>query len=159
MTSLPRTALLGLVLIATTAVPAFADVTAFLGFSPTPKNHSVRGAAFGIGLLVVGFEGEYAQSSERPLDKIPGLKTYQASAMVQTPTPKAQLYAIAGGGLYRESVGTTTDSNLVTSIGGGVKANFIGPLRLRIDYRVMRLRGKTTDPTVQRFYAGLNLKF
>ena len=35
----------------------------------------------------------------------------------------------------------------------------LGPLRARLDYRIFNLRGEPLHPTVQRFYAGLNLKF
>jgi hypothetical protein len=35
----------------------------------------------------------------------------------------------------------------------------IGPLRLRLDYRVFTLQGSPLHPKPQRFYAGINLKF
>jgi hypothetical protein len=46
------------------------------------------------------------------------------------------------------------------NVGGGVKMNLAGPLRLRLDYRVFTLRGSDVRHSKpQRFYAGLNLKF
>jgi len=33
--------------------PAAADITAFIGVTPTPDNRAVRGAALGFGLLVI----------------------------------------------------------------------------------------------------------
>ncbi len=50
--------------LAATAAPARADITAFIGLSPTPDNHSVKGFSVGVGLLIVGFEFEYANLSE-----------------------------------------------------------------------------------------------
>jgi len=44
-------------------------------------------------------------------------------------------------------------------VGGGVKMSLIGPLRLRLDYRVFTLRGSPLYEKPQRFYAGVNLKF
>ena len=38
---------------------AFADLTAFLGVTPTPNSRPARGFAVGMGLLIVGFEFEH----------------------------------------------------------------------------------------------------
>jgi hypothetical protein len=40
-----------------------------------------------------------------------------------------------------------------------VKINLAGPLRLRVDYRVFNLHGSPRHTPVQRWYAGVNLKF
>ena len=48
------------------ATPAFADITAFIGANTTPSNRQVRGLAVGIGLLVVGFEFELANTTDDP---------------------------------------------------------------------------------------------
>ena len=45
------------------------------------------------------------------------------------------------------------------NVGGGVKVNLAGPLRLRFDYRVFTLQGTPRHAKPQRFYAGVNLKF
>ena len=71
--------------LAATAVPARADITAFLGLSPTPDNHSVKGFGVGVGLLIVGFEFEYSNLSEDTFEQLPGLKTYAGNVLVQTP--------------------------------------------------------------------------
>src|SRR5262245_47115522 len=55
---------------------ASADITAFLGVTPTPDNRSVRGLAFGAGILFLGFEFEYANAGEDEDDLLPGLKTW-----------------------------------------------------------------------------------
>lgn len=137
---------------------AHADATAFWGFSPTPTNRGAKGFAIGMSLLVVGFEVEYANTSEDKLGTAPGLKTGMLNGIVQTPT-KTQLYLTAGGGLFRERTGQQTETSVGTNVGGGIKIGLAGPIRLRLDYRVFNLRGTPLYSTPQRFYAGVNLSF
>jgi hypothetical protein len=140
---------------------AAADITAFLGINPTPVNRVVRGASVGMGLLIVGFEFEYAHTGEDLLESAPSLHTFMFNGLVQTPFPIAglQFYGTVGGGVYRERLDELSETNLGTNIGGGVKMSLVGPLRLRLDYRVFALRGSPLHSNPQRFYAGLNLKF
>lgn len=159
-----RKPVLLLTLVAVLAVPsrAFADVTAFLGVNPTPANRPLTGVSAGMGLLIVGFEFEYARTREDPDQLAPALRTYMFNGLVQTPIPIGgmQFYATAGGGLYRETLLEVTETNVGMNVGGGVKMNLAGPLRLRFDYRVFTLRGTDVRHSrPQRFYAGLNLKF
>lgn len=151
--------LFALILVASAPSPAQADVTGFIGTSRNPQSHLVKGAAFGIGLLVVGFEIEGASHSEGTLTKVHGLKTGMANVLVQTPTGSTQVYGTAGAGLYQETLGTASETNLATNIGGGLKIGLSGPLRLRLDFRVIHLMGTPRYATVQRFYAGVNVKF
>lgn len=161
--------LLALLLIAAAPRPARADITGFLGAVRRPgtgptSDHtmkSVTGASFGMGLIIVGFEVEGAITPEDTVNKVAGLKTGMANVMVQTPTSGVQLYATTGAGFFHETLGTVADTNLATNIGGGLKLALAGPLRLRLDYRIIHMngRGDPTTSTVQRFYAGLNLKF
>ena len=159
MNRVPLVALLLLALL----IPsnARADITAFLGVNPTPVNRPVKGVAAGIGLLIVGFEFEYASTSDDLLQAAPRLRTYMGNGLVQTPFPIAgmQFYATAGGGVYRETLLEETETHVGINVGGGVKMTLVGPLRLRLDYRVFTLRGEPRHPKPQRFYAGLNLKF
>jgi opacity protein-like surface antigen len=139
--------------------PAFADATVFLGFLNKPEARMARGFAAGIGLLVVGFEFEYANAVEDAAKGHPSLQTGMGNMLVQTPFSRLQLYATAGGGVYRERLGERQETNVGVNFGGGVKFGLLGPLRARLDYRVFNLRGEPVHPTVQRFYGGLNLKF
>ncbi len=140
---------------------AFADATAFLGVNPTPANRPVRGFAGGIGLIIVGFEFEYANTSEDLQRAAPGLRSFMFNGLVQTPVPIGglQFYGTAGGGAYRETLNEESETNVGINVGGGVKMSLIGPLRLRLDYRIFTLRGAPRHARPQRFYAGLNLKF
>jgi hypothetical protein len=140
------------------ASPARADITAFIGLSPTPENHGVRGFAAGVSLLVLGFEFEYANVSEDELEQLAGLRTYSGNVLVQTPT-STQLYATIGGGGYQESLGPFQETHAAVNVGGGVKFSLLGPLRVRADYRIFQLRGSPLHTTYQRFYVGANLAF
>ena len=139
--------------------PAFADATVFLGKLNKPDQHLTRGFAGGIGLLVVAFEFEYANSPEDLVKARPSLQTGMGNVLVQTPFSSVQLYGTVGGGVYRERLGSDQETNVGVNVGGGVKFAVMGPVRVRLDYRIFNLRGEPLHPTVQRFYAGLNLKF
>jgi opacity protein-like surface antigen len=140
---------------------AAADVTAFLGVNPTPTNRTARGFAVGMGLVVVGFEFEYARTGEDLDELSPELRTFMFNGLVQTPFPIAglQFYGTAGGGVYRETLDEDSETSVGVNVGGGVKMSLIGPLQLRLDYRVFTLRGDAHHSRPHRFYAGLNLKF
>jgi len=159
--SLARVLTLALLVLAASASPARADVTAFIGVSPTPHNHAVKGFSAGVGLLVVGFEFEYANLSEDSFEQLPGLKTYSGNVLAQTPIEVlgTQFYATAGAGGYRETLGLAEETHVGTNIGGGAKIKLLGPIRVRLDYRIFRLQGTPINSTYQRFYVGANLKF
>ena len=64
---------------------ARADATAFLGRISAGDDRSItRGFALGFSLLVVGFEFEYANSSEDQTDATPSLRTTSGNVFVQT---------------------------------------------------------------------------
>ncbi len=104
---------------------ASADFTAFIGLNGTPERRAVKGLAIGTGLLIVGFEVEYADTSEDEELIAPRLRTIMFNGLVQTPVPIAgmQFYGTIGGGGYRESFNTVpeiSETNFGTNIGGGV---------------------------------------
>jgi hypothetical protein len=145
----------------TMAAPARADITAFLGANMTPANRQVLGGAFGMGLLVIGFEGEYAFTPEDPRAIAPSLKTGIGNVILQTPVALFgfQPYFTTGGGVYRETLGLHHSTGVAFNTGGGVKVNLAGPLRLRVDYRIFKLGSDALNSPAHRIYAGLNLKF
>jgi hypothetical protein len=147
-----------------TAAPAYADLTGFIGVNPTPVNRAVKGVALGAGLVIVGFEGEYSDTSEDTELAGPELRTFMFNGLLQTPIPIAgfQFYGTIGGGVYHESLSTqpnASQTNFGSNIGGGAKISLAGPFRLRVDYRVFNLHGSPRATPVQRFYVGINLKF
>jgi hypothetical protein len=156
-----RQGVLALLLLAATSTPAWADVTLFLGANTTPTNRQVRGGSLGVGLLIVGFEFEYASTSEDPETGAPSLKVGSGNGLLQTPVAifGFQPYVTAGAGIFRERLGTSAETGVTPNVGGGVKMTLAGPLRLRVDYRVFRLGDKARYSPSHRIYAGLNLKF
>jgi hypothetical protein len=146
------------------AVPAFADATAFLGVHANPERQQVRGFAGGVTLLIVGFEGEYATAGEDETDGLSSLTTFSGNVFAQTPFPVLgmRFYATTGVGVYREELDVLDheETNVVFNTGGGAKISLIGPLRVRLDYRVLKLRGEPLrESVVHRVYAGINLAF
>jgi hypothetical protein len=160
MTRVRHLAAAGL-LILTMAAPARADITAFIGANMTSANRQVRGGAFGMGLLVVGFEGEYAFTPDDPRAAAPSLKTGMGNVILQTPVAffGFQPYFTTGAGFYRETLGLHRSTGVGVNTGGGVKMNLVGPLRLRVDYRIFKLGSSALNSPSHRIYAGLNLKF
>jgi hypothetical protein len=148
-------------LLSLAAAPAWADATAFIGANTTPANRSVKGISVGTGLLVLGFEVEYAKTTGEDTVAAPTLTTGTGNVLVQTPGSfyGFQPYLIAGAGLYRERLGTHQDTSFLTNTGGGVKVTLVGPIRLRVDYRVFKLGSGALYSPAHRIYAGLNLKF
>jgi hypothetical protein len=151
--------MLSLVMLAASAAPARADITAFIGMTPTPDNHMAKGFAVGVGLMIVGFEFEYANITQDDFEQLPSLKTYAGNVLVQTPTPGIQLYGTIGAQGYQEQLGALEETHFGTNIGGGAKISLIGPLRVRLDYRLFRLQGSPINDVYHRFYVGANLKF
>ncbi len=142
------------------AAPAFADITGFVGATTTPANRLARGFAIGGGLLIFGFEFEYADTTDDPGSGAPSLKTGMGNLLLQTPLAiyGIQPYFTTGGGVYDESLGAHSDTSFGANIGGGVKVTLIGPLRLRVDYRVFKLGSGALYSPAHRIYAGLNVK-
>jgi len=159
--SRPGTVGLALLLLALTAVPARADLTAFIGANTTPANRQVRGAALGFGLLIIGFEVEYAYAPDDVSAAAPSLRTGMGNVLLQTPVAFMgfQPYFTTGGGIYQEELASHSDTGVGFNTGGGVKVSLAGPIRLRVDYRVFKLGSGALNSPAHRFYAGLNMKF
>jgi hypothetical protein len=159
-----RAAAIAVTLVLAGSTTVWADATVFIGANTTPKSRRVQGVAIGTGLLVLGFEFEYANTSksDEPSETTaPSLKTGTANVLLQTPFAifGFQPYVTAGGGLYRETLGTHQQTSVAPNVGGGVKLSLVGPLRLRLDYRVFKLGDGALYSPAHRIYAGLNLKF
>lgn len=167
-----RLAVLALVIVVVSALPARADLTAFVGAQTSPSVRPTLGASIGMGLVILGFEFEYARASGD--DECQGLsgtatcgptvRTGMMNVLVQTPrgvVPKTQLYATVGGGVFRERFDAldVQETGVGTNVGGGAKIELAGPLRVRLDYRVFKFTGDAVHKNPQRFSVGLNLAF
>ena len=81
------------------------------------------------------------------------------NGLVQTPkgiVPKVQLYATIGGGYYRMRFEALDiqETGFGTNVGGGAKIELVGPLRLRLDYRVFKLTRPVRDRGVSARRSG-----
>lgn len=152
---------LGLLVFVAGVRPASADATLFIGANTTPANRGVKGFAAGGGLLVIGFEFEYANTSADETAGAPSLKTFMGNVLFQTPFAihGFQPYFTTGTGVYRERLEIFEKTGFAPNVGGGVKVSLAGPLRLRVDYRVLKLGSGALYSPAHRVYAGLNLKF
>jgi hypothetical protein len=183
MSRFQRTVLLATSLLLVVPGAARADLTAFLGssFSGTPEGTSgadshtslTRGLSVGAGLIIVGFEFEWAKANGDDGDGAcgrgplvacePSLTTWMGNVLLQTPRGlgPVQLYGTIGAGAFREEFEVLDESttDVGTNVGGGVKVALVGPLRVRVDYRVFKLRGDARYTTPQRLYVGANLAF
>jgi hypothetical protein len=140
---------------------AYADATLFIGANTSPANRMTRGFAVGAGLLIVGFEFEYANTTDDPATLAPALKVGTGNVLLQTPFPifGIQPYFEMGGGVYSETLGVHQDTGFAAGTGGGAKISLLGPIRLRVDYRVLKLGSGALASPAHRIYAGLNIKF
>jgi opacity protein-like surface antigen len=142
--------------------PAFADITGFVGVAGGPSTRMTKGLAVGAGLLVLGWEAEYSDTSSDVLRGSPRLQMGMANVLVQTPIDVRglQFYGTAGAGAYHEDFVGVSNTGFGVNLGGGLKMSLIGPLRLRVDYRVFHLGGAPIgDRYLQRLYVGANIKF
>ena len=158
-------ALLALGLVVLAPGSAHADATLFLGANTSPANRTAKGFALGAGLLIIGFEFEYSDTTDDLASRAPSLKTGMGNLLLQTPGAffGFQPYYTVGGGMYHEDLGTNgsiaDNTGFGMNTGGGVKISLIGPIRLRVDYRVFALKNGALTTPVHRVYAGVNLKF
>jgi opacity protein-like surface antigen len=162
MRHVPAIAFIALALAVLAPGSAYADATLFLGANTSPANRLAKGFAIGAGLLVVGFEFEYSDTTDDVTAGAPALKTGMGNLLLQSPVSFAgiQPYVTVGGGVYNEQLGTTIDNTgFGVNTGGGLKISLVGPVRLRVDYRVFSLRNGALTTPAHRIYAGLNLKF
>ena len=154
---------LGVVALVVLAAPAraYADLTAFIGANTTPSNRQAKGFAVGGGFLIIGFEFEYSNTTDDPASAAPSLTTGMGNLLLQTPVAfmGIQPYFTTGGGVYQETLGAHEDTSFGLNTGGGAKISLIGPLRLRVDYRVFKLGSGALNSPAHRIYVGVNLKF
>jgi opacity protein-like surface antigen len=161
---------LSLVLVVAAALPARADLTAFVGLQGSPTTRTTWGGAVGSGVLIVGFEVEYAQAHAdddcftSTAVCAPSMRTAMFNVLIQTPRgiiPRTQLYGTVGGGYFRERFESLDieHQGAGTNFGGGAKIDLTGPLRLRVDYRIFNLGSGAIYSHPQRVTVGLNFAF
>lgn len=155
--------LLVTVLLIGSSAPAYADFTFIIGSNRTPSSRTVKGFAIGGGGMIAT-EFEYANNGEDLEDEegpTPGLRTFLGNLLLQTPFPVAgfQPYGLVGTGVYRERLDTHKETAWAFHSGVGVKRRIFGPVMVRFDYRVMKLRGEPLHDKVHRVYTAFHLAF
>ena len=143
-----------------TAAPAYADLTFIIGSNQTPSSRQVKGFAIGGGGMIAT-EFEYANNGENVEEATPGLRTVMGNMLLQTPFAVAgfQPYVTAGIGWYRERLDTRQESGFAVNTGAGLKTKIFGPLMVRVDYRILKLKADPLYSTVHRVYSGVHLAF
>ena len=155
--------LLTTVLLVGFSAPAYADFTFIIGSNRTPSSRTVKGFAIGGGGMIAT-EFEYANNGE-DLDNeegpTPGLRTFLGNLLLQTPFPVAgfQPYGLVGTGVYRETLEAQRETAWAFHSGVGVKRRIFGPVMVRLDYRVLKLRGEPLHSNVHRVYTGFHVAF
>ena len=155
-------ALFALLFLGAGAGRASADLTVFAGRTSTPAAPATRGAALGISLQPVGIEFEYAGTPADRAAGSPARRTGLFNLILAAPrrgNGRFRIYGSVGGGLYRERLDTHARTGLTASVGGGVNVPLAEPLRVRLDYRVLALRGAARHRRPRRVYVGLNVAF
>ena len=153
-------ALFALLFLGAGAGRASADLTVFAGRISTPAAPATRGAALGISLQPAGVEFEYAGTPADRAAGSPALRTGLFNLILAAPRRgRFRIYGSVGGGLYRQRLDTHARVGLAASAGGGVNVSLAEPLRVRLDYRVLALRGAARHRRPRRIYVGLNVAF
>jgi hypothetical protein len=148
-------------------VSARADATVLVGGTSVDALRPSFGFSFGYRPSAVGFEIEYLSTT--PGDYTAG--GIFASLIVQPVTiSNVQIFAVGGVGVWGEGFagGKRTGVLSAGNVGGGVLVPLVGPLRLRLDYRLFLL-GEVSKEEVgaiaprtkhpQRIAAGIHFAF
>jgi hypothetical protein len=118
---------------------------------PRPASTWPRAAG---AIVIVSFEVEAAQILEQTADAEPRLTTGMANILAgRRSTSRGCSSRHRRAGLTAN--GSAAETNGAVNLGGGVKIGLAGPLKLRLDYRLFRLRGTRRH----RVYAGATLGF
>ena len=112
-------------------------------FSPTPENRTALGFSGGIGLLIVGFEFEYANMTEDDRTRSQGCGPGPATCFCRRRSISGGVSSMGPPAAVpiNEELRDQSETNAAANFGGGAKINLVGPLRLRLDYRVFKLQG------------------
>ena len=156
-----RTIALAIVLSAACAAPARADATAFLGANLSPANRQVNGVSAGVSLVIVGLSSSMRNATDdqggRARRSRPGWAT--CCCRRRSPSPASSRTSPSAAACITKPGTRIATPAFGMNTGGGVKISLVGPIRLRVDYRVFKLGSGALNTPAHRIYAGLNLKF
>lgn len=142
------------------ARPAAAgDVTAFVAF-PSPTDTWGRGYGAAISstwFKILNFEGEGARLPGDSADA--SMTSFMGSALLAPPVGFVTPYGGLAIGLFRQSLGTLSDTGVVRALVLGVKVK-VGPvLVVKGEYRRLELSGDPLLEMTHRVSAGAGIAF
>lgn len=138
---------------------AAGDVTAFVAF-PSPTDTWGRGYGAAISstwFRILNFEGEGARLPGDSPDA--SMTSFTGSALLAPPVGIFTPYGGLGIGLFRQSLGTLSDTGVVRALVLGVKVK-VGPvLVVKGEYRRLTLSGDPLLEMTHRISAGAGIAF
>jgi hypothetical protein len=138
---------------------AAGDVTAFVAF-PSPTDTWGRGYGAAISstwFRILNFEGEGARLPGDSADA--SMTSFMGSALVAPPVGFVTPYGGLAIGLFRQSLGTLSDTGVVRALVLGVKVK-VGPvLVVKGEYRRLALSGSPLLDMTHRISAGAGIAF
>ena len=144
----------------TSGSPAEAgDVTAFVAI-PRPSerwNRGVGAALSSTWFNVVSFEGEAARIPGETTDN--GMSSFTASALLSPPVGVFTPYGGVGVGLFRQTVGSDSDTGRLKAWIVGAKVKLGGLVILKGEYRRLDLSGTPLADMDSRVSVGAGLSF
>ena len=136
-------------------------MTVFAG-GTTTASRTTFGATLGLSLQPVGLEFEYADASSDRRARSRALRTGLFNLLLGASFPsggRIRIYGTVGAGVYRESLAEQARTGVAAGGGGGIYLRLAGPFRIRLDYRLLALRGAALHRRPRRVYAGLDMAF
>lgn len=135
------------------------DVTAFVAF-PRPTDTWGRGYGAAISstwFRILNFEGEGARLPGDSADA--SMTSFTGSALVAPPVGSVTPYGGLGIGLFRQTLGTLSDTGVVRALIVGVKVRLGPVLVVKGEYRRLDLSGDPLLEMTDRISAGAGIAF
>ena len=157
----PRAPRIALILMISMAVPGLAragDITAFVAL-PAPTDTWGRGYGATLSstwFQAVGLEGEAARLSGDRTDA--AMTSFTAAALLAPPIGKLTPYGGVGVGVFRQTVGTDSDTGTLKAFILGAKVQ-LGLVVLKGEYRRITLSGTPLLNMTARISAGAGIAF
>jgi hypothetical protein len=134
------------------------ELSAFVS-TASPSENWARGYGGALGstwFKVVTFEGEVARQAGDAVDS--SMTSFTGSALLAPPVGRLVPYGGLGVGLFRQSLGSRTDTGTLHALVLGAKLK-LGLLLLKAEYRRIDVSGDPLLEINHRFSAGAGVSF
>jgi hypothetical protein len=155
-----RAVRLSLLLLGCSAAPTFAgDVTIFGSIAEPAEvwSHGYGATLSSQWFQVVALEIEAARQPGSVTDT--SMTTFTGSALIAPPIGPLRPYGGFGVGLFRQSIGTLSDTGTLSCFVLGLKLHLGGVLVIKGDYRHFNLSGDASMPLDHRYALGVGVSF